>query len=405
MTAELATADPKATSAQRKHGLMEDEIYWRDLQPWLEEHGYMLRPRYRPGWKPYEDRPGEPFTYREDSHWLLVPVIIDATRFSDGSLVIMKKVTVDSHPFELEVGQFLSSDEITSDPRNHCVRIMDVLSDPSEPNVSIVVLPYLRAFNDPEFLTFREALACLKQLIEGLRVMHENHVAHRDISSMNVMMDAAAMYPDMWHPQVPNLKYDYLGEAKHYSRTERPPKYYYIDFGLSRKYDPNSGPPQELPIFGGDKSVPEFQGDGYDRPANPFFTDIYYLGNLMRTQFVNQYRGFEFMQQLVTDMVQSDPEKRPTIAKVETQFDKSFRQLSIWKLRLRLVQRNEIALKRAIYAIAHIFRTAKYAVKRLPPFRPRRHDLRASVVSHDTFYIVVVLFRLSMSIGGYCRIL
>lgn len=100
------------------------------------------------------------------------------------------------------------------------------------------------------------------------------------------MMDAAAMFPAMWHPSAQNMKYDYSGTAKYFNRTERPPKYYYIDFGLSRKYDPKDGPPQELPIIGGDKSVPEFQGEGYDRPADPFRTDIYYLGNIMRTQFV-----------------------------------------------------------------------------------------------------------------------
>ena len=28
------------------------EVVWRDLQPWLEERGYMLRTRYRVGWVP-----------------------------------------------------------------------------------------------------------------------------------------------------------------------------------------------------------------------------------------------------------------------------------------------------------------------------------------------------------------
>ncbi len=28
------------------------ECYWRDLQPWLEQNGYLLRPRYSPGWIP-----------------------------------------------------------------------------------------------------------------------------------------------------------------------------------------------------------------------------------------------------------------------------------------------------------------------------------------------------------------
>ena len=46
------------------------EIFWRDHQKWLEERGYMLRPRLRPGWTPswvgtkkrwYESEDGEPF--------------------------------------------------------------------------------------------------------------------------------------------------------------------------------------------------------------------------------------------------------------------------------------------------------------------------------------------------------
>ena len=94
-------------------------------------------------------------------------------------------------------------------------------------------------------------------------------------------MDASAMFPDMWHPASLHMKYDYSGPAKYFTRTERPPKYYYIDFGLLCKYDPKDGPPQELLILGGDKSMPEFQGEGYDRPADPFQIDIYYLRNIM----------------------------------------------------------------------------------------------------------------------------
>ena len=30
--------------------LLSRELFWRDHQPWLEEKGYMLRPRYKPDW-------------------------------------------------------------------------------------------------------------------------------------------------------------------------------------------------------------------------------------------------------------------------------------------------------------------------------------------------------------------
>lgn len=101
----------------------------------------------------------------------------------------------------------------------------------------------------------------------------------------NVMLDPRAMYPKMYHPRCRDMNRDFTGTARHYSRTERPTKYYYVDFGLSRKYSPDEYPPRELPILGGDKSVPEFQGEGYDEAVDPFPTDIYYLGNLIRMAF------------------------------------------------------------------------------------------------------------------------
>ena len=32
--------------------LMPHEVFWRDHQPWLEQKGYMLRPRFHPDWRP-----------------------------------------------------------------------------------------------------------------------------------------------------------------------------------------------------------------------------------------------------------------------------------------------------------------------------------------------------------------
>ncbi|KAI0916889.1 hypothetical protein AcW2_007158 [Taiwanofungus camphoratus] len=108
--------------------------------------------------------------------------------------------------------------------------------------------------------------------------MHQQHVAHRDISNLDVMMDPASMFPELYHPRRNYRKRDLSGRAKHHSRTERPTHYYFIDFGLSRRYDPANGFPSELPIVGGDKSVPEFQGEGYNQPCNPFLTNIYLYG-------------------------------------------------------------------------------------------------------------------------------
>ena len=133
--------------------------------------------------------------------------------------------------------------------------------------------------------------------------MHHCHVAHRyafcrrdyldshsyqscsDCMAPNIMMDPRPIYPKMFHPHEIDMDREYKRKAKHGTRTAHPVKYYLIDFGLSRKYDAENTSPLEIPILGGDKSVPEFQNDAMG-PFNPFHTDIYYIGNMIRQHFL-----------------------------------------------------------------------------------------------------------------------
>lgn len=107
-----------------------------------------------------------------------------------------------------------------------------------------------------------------------------------DCMWMNIMMDAKDIYIEPYHPVKPHMKRDFSGNACHRTRTQRPPKYYIIDFGLSLQYDANDETPLEYPVLGGDKTVPEFQNN-MDVPLNPFPTDVYYLGNMIREQFLD----------------------------------------------------------------------------------------------------------------------
>ena len=98
------------------------------------------------------------------------------------------------------------------------------------------------------------------------------------------MMDARPLFPVPYHPCDLNRRRDYSKKSlTHFTRTQQPVKYYLVDFGLSRRYGPDNLSPLEDPIIGGDKTVPEFQKS--DEPRNPYFTDIYYLGNFIRRTF------------------------------------------------------------------------------------------------------------------------
>lgn len=82
------------------------------------------------------------------------------------------------------------------------------------------------------------------------------------------------------------MNIDLKGLAKaRYTRTERPTRYYIIDFGLSADYDPDKGETTDTPLIGGDKTVPEYQNND-DQPHEVYPTDVYYIGNMVRESFL-----------------------------------------------------------------------------------------------------------------------
>jgi len=95
------------------------------------------------------------------------------------------------------------------------------------------------------------------------------------------MFYPSGMYPEGFHPVKIDRKRNFKGKATAYTRTQRPPRYVLIDFGLSRQYTTREA--VDHPLRGGDKTAPEHQSK---MPSNPFHTDIYYIGNLLREHFI-----------------------------------------------------------------------------------------------------------------------
>ena len=59
--------------------LTDAEVWWRDHQKWLAEKGYMLRPRYRPGWVPsWKAHPNKNRRDFEDWHFPTVRALCRA---------------------------------------------------------------------------------------------------------------------------------------------------------------------------------------------------------------------------------------------------------------------------------------------------------------------------------------
>ncbi|KAJ7782445.1 kinase-like domain-containing protein [Mycena maculata] len=361
----------------------EQEQFWHDHFNWLKECGYLLRPRYHPDWVPtWIKDPKKKAMRCEDYQMSESHKVIDATRISDGSFVTLKPLDTTVHPDEIPIGVWFSQEPQASSPSNHCVPILDVLDIPDIPNKRIIVMPFLSSYDKPRFDTFGEAIEFFRQIFQGLQYMHKNNVAHRDCNALNIMMDAKPLYPVPYHPTQQKRRRDWKGllPVSYLTRTQKPVKYYLIDFGLSRKYPPGVRAPLEPIILGGDKSVPEFRakpGEELPLECDPFPTDVYYIGNVLRTdfvegsQFVKRKLGFEFLRPLMADMIQPDPALRPTMDEVVERFDAIVRGLSRRKLRSRVAKVDDSL--DYIYAVRHWFRKIGLIVRRYPPIPSPSH--------------------------------
>jgi hypothetical protein len=118
------------------------------------------------------------------------------------------------------------------------------------------------------------------------------NILFRDANGSNIMMDASALFPEGFHPVETSKTPNFRRRAPHFTRSECPPRYYYVDFGISRQYKPEDLPVKEDIILGGDKSPPEHNANQPDSPSpnsyscDPFKTDIYFVGNMIRENFI-----------------------------------------------------------------------------------------------------------------------
>lgn len=149
----------------------------------------MLRPRYKPDWVPsWHKDGGAYYDSYEDGRAIVVsyPVsdsvghgasfsppsplqrsaVLDATRISDDTVVTLKKIQTSEHPYEVDIARYFSSKPRASDPANRCVPVYDVLDVPDDPDCKLIVMPLLRKFFDPHFLTVGEAVEFFRQAFE-----------------------------------------------------------------------------------------------------------------------------------------------------------------------------------------------------------------------------------------------
>ncbi|KAG8913702.1 hypothetical protein FRC01_004417 [Tulasnella sp. 417] len=323
---ESQAGDQTVAEGPRSDKLSDGEQVWAARYKQLKAYGYLLRPRYRPGWVPAWEPNG--WNVREEDAILPDADNLDAERLSDGQIVFLKPVPKTSP--EIEIGCLLTSEDMRKDPRNHAIPLLDVIDDPVVPNTVILVLPLLRLIDSPPPSSVGECIDLVNQTLEGLVFLHKHGIAHRDCAMDNIMLDARALLPDGWHPQSYNVSRDS-------QRALRIPpireaggvRYYFIDFGIS-----TLGRNTTLGTLGQERA-PELSAE---IPYDPYKLDVYILGMAYAKFLALRFRveDFSFLDPLIRAMIVKEPSERPTAAEAYELFNKIRAAIPSGELRRRL---------------------------------------------------------------------
>ncbi|KIJ43470.1 hypothetical protein M422DRAFT_120812, partial [Sphaerobolus stellatus SS14] len=129
------------------------EEFWRDRQQFLQQRGYLLRPRFRPDWKP-----------SWKGTWDCRSSLIGAVRIADDVKVMLKLVETSRE--EIPVARYLSSASLRSDIHNRMVPIFDIIPLPDTDDKALLVMPLLRHFEGPPFSYLCEVVEAVRQLLQ-----------------------------------------------------------------------------------------------------------------------------------------------------------------------------------------------------------------------------------------------
>jgi len=93
-------------------------------------------------------------------------VVNDAIHIPTGEQVALKLTRTQYNASEVDIMQYLSSEAVSSEPHNYCVKLLGILYPPgdSQKHIQILVMPLLHTFSSPKFDTIGEALECFRQL-------------------------------------------------------------------------------------------------------------------------------------------------------------------------------------------------------------------------------------------------
>ncbi|KAG8724769.1 hypothetical protein FRC09_014405 [Ceratobasidium sp. 395] len=342
------------------------EKRWVSYQPYLLSKGYNLRPRYRQDWVPSWRITGQQPYECEDKGDTLALNVLDAIRVKDNNRVAIKILIPSPEDRngaeEVKILEHFSSDVLKGDKENHVVPCLDTFPIPDVPGGMFIVTPLLSKYDRPQFWDLSDVHDFLEQIFEGLEYIHKHNIAHCDIASPNIMMDAHPLYEEPFHPfhQFRSLDGKRLLYPR-YLRSQRPVRYYYIDFGYARWFSDDEVPRTVVGWRAREQTPEQVEGLPYD----PFKADIYQLGAIIRRDLIPNISTLEFLLPLARDMTEEEPSKRPSLARARQTMNTQFAGLSGWRTRWPIVPPHLTTKQRFLYFYAGAATEAIIFLRRL----------------------------------------
>ncbi|KAF8978912.1 hypothetical protein BDQ17DRAFT_1265213, partial [Cyathus striatus] len=135
------------------------------------------------------------------------------------------------YPREAVIGEMFLSDPLVSDPRNHCILILETLIIPDEDDAISLVKPFLTTCLHPKFGTIGELMEMFCQLFEVYCIAYKH-----DCKEDNFMMDGLPLYSSTLYPGNLTMNLEYTSRVTYTTRSLHLVKYCVIDFRLSLRY-------------------------------------------------------------------------------------------------------------------------------------------------------------------------
>ncbi|EJD51126.1 hypothetical protein AURDEDRAFT_121033 [Auricularia subglabra TFB-10046 SS5] len=227
---------------------------------------------------------------------------------SDGTDVMLKVVSKKPGVSQqLSILRFLSEEPQRSMPGNHAIPILREITFHdwtfvAMPRYGRTVISDYSFWKRGWFTTAREMFDFVHQSLEAFAFLHAQLIAHQDISEPNFLMN-------------------HVGKSNMGYLSTVPIRYYVIDFEHAVWFPETStaeerrqvGPPVEG--FSPRRLAPEIG----EKPHCPFAADVWQLGSIYFRLFSSQTQNPTF-RRIVVSMIAPQPEERPTLRAVLSEF-------------------------------------------------------------------------------------